>query len=394
MAYFRPSIDADGIHIPTYDDILSYLIEQYKSVFGNDVYLGIDSKDYQMLSVFAKAMDDFAALAVDAYNARSPLYATGDSLDVLCTLVGITRYPAEKAVASIHVVGVADTVIPSGSKVVDVDGGLWSTSEDVTIGDGGASVGIVKDEAGEYKLVEGSISTIYTPVIGWFGVSNETIGTVGKDVENDEELRARMRRTLVTKAYTNEISIGNAVMNVDGVDKVQVCVNNSDDTDDRGIPAHSICVLVNGGDSHEIAEEIFANKAPGIGTYGSVSESVTDAYGNAVTVNFSRVTMDDIMIYVVGTVYDSRVDVDSLRERIKSAIFDYVGGLDVGESLVVNRLYPVIYSAAGISSLDITDLYLLVSGEEIRTRYDIDWDEKISLENEDSVDADGIELGS
>ena len=90
MAYFRPSIDADGIHVPTYDDILENLITQYRMIFGDDVYIGVDSKDYQLLSVFAKALDDYAALAVDAYNARSPLYATGDALDVLCSLVGIT----------------------------------------------------------------------------------------------------------------------------------------------------------------------------------------------------------------------------------------------------------------------------------------------------------------
>ena len=94
MAYFEPSIDAEGIHIPTYDDIMEYLIAQYKAIFGDDVYIKEDTKDYQLLSVFAKCMDDYAALVVDSYNARNPNYATGDSLDLLLPLVSMRRREA------------------------------------------------------------------------------------------------------------------------------------------------------------------------------------------------------------------------------------------------------------------------------------------------------------
>lgn len=390
MAYFRPSIDSEGIHIPTYDDILNHLIDQYKAVFGDDVYVGIDSKDYQMLSIFARAMDDFSALAVDAYASRSPLYATGDSLDVLCSVVGITRKSAEKAVATLQLTGVENTVIPAGSKVVDFDGGLWSTNASATIASGVATVTATKDEAGEYNLTAGSIATIYTPVVGWTGVSNTTVGVVGEDTETDEALRTRMRQQLITKATFNEVSIESAVRNVEDVENAVVCVNNGGSTDDRGIPAHSICAVVDGGESQAVADAIFATKAPGVGTYGSTSATVVDAYGNSNTISFSRPTTDRVVIVLSGNVYDARTDLAALKDSIKEAIMEYVNALGIGDSLTVNRLYGVIYSLDTVTGLSMEDLYARINGTEERTTYTPNWDELLRIQSENDIDVSGI----
>ena len=58
MAYFAPYIDAAGLHIPTYADILEDLVQQAKLIYGQDIYLDNDSQDYQFISAFAaKAYD-------------------------------------------------------------------------------------------------------------------------------------------------------------------------------------------------------------------------------------------------------------------------------------------------------------------------------------------------
>ena len=383
MAYFRPSVDADGIHIPTYDDILSYLTEQYKSIFGDDVYLGIDSKDYQLLSVFAKTLDDFAALSVDCYNARSPLYATGDSLDVLCTIVGITRNPATHGEAEITLTGIDDTVVEAGSKVIDKDGGLWTITEDVTIASGTATAEVTKDEAGAYKLIADSISSIYTPVVGWSGVSNTTIGTVGSNVETDAELRVRMQRSLISKATFNIVAIENAIWDIFGVTNVKIFVNDTDTTDDNGIPSHSICAFVKGGDDQEIADAIFNTKSPGIGTYGTTTETVIDAYGNENSVSFMRATEVEASVSLTGIVYDLRTDVDILKANIKSAVASYLNNLDIGESVTINRLYNVVYSVTGAESLSISALSMTGTQGTKTDTFVIDWDEKVTVDESD-----------
>ena len=95
MSYFPPYIDACGIHMPTYEDRLQDLCSAYRSIFGQEAELSPAVPDYQLLSVFAKALDDTSALVLQAYNSRNPLYASGQALDLLLPLYGIARQPGE-----------------------------------------------------------------------------------------------------------------------------------------------------------------------------------------------------------------------------------------------------------------------------------------------------------
>lgn len=91
MSYFAPYIDGTGIHMPTYEDRLEDLTEAYRNIFGIETELGPAVPDYQLLSVFAKALDDASALVLQAYNSRNPAYASGNALDLLLPAYGLTR---------------------------------------------------------------------------------------------------------------------------------------------------------------------------------------------------------------------------------------------------------------------------------------------------------------
>lgn len=95
MSYFAPYIDASGLHLPTYEDRLEELAEAYRSIFGIESELSASVPDYQLLSVFAKALDDVSALVLQAYNSRNPAYASGRALDLLLPQYGITREAGE-----------------------------------------------------------------------------------------------------------------------------------------------------------------------------------------------------------------------------------------------------------------------------------------------------------
>ncbi len=99
MPYFAPYIDAAGIHLPTYEDRLSDLCAAYQAIFGPDAALAPAVPDYQLLSVFAKALDDVSALILQAYNSRNPAYASGNALDLLLPQYGITRVAGESDAA-------------------------------------------------------------------------------------------------------------------------------------------------------------------------------------------------------------------------------------------------------------------------------------------------------
>lgn len=83
MAYFKPYIDGTGYHYPTYNDIRDDMMDRFRQIYGQDIYLGNDSQDYQMISIFAlKIYDTFQAVELD-YNNRSPKTAIGTALDAL-----------------------------------------------------------------------------------------------------------------------------------------------------------------------------------------------------------------------------------------------------------------------------------------------------------------------
>ena len=95
MSYFAPYIDSSGIHMPTYEDRLEDLVTAYRNIFGIGAELSPAVPDYQLLSVFAKALDDTSALAVQDFNSRNPLYASGAALDLLLPQYGLVRNAGE-----------------------------------------------------------------------------------------------------------------------------------------------------------------------------------------------------------------------------------------------------------------------------------------------------------
>ena len=78
-----------------YEDRLQDLCDKYHSIFGQDAALDPAVPDYQLLSVFAKALDDTSAYVLSAYNSRNPAYATGQALDLLLPLYGMAREVGE-----------------------------------------------------------------------------------------------------------------------------------------------------------------------------------------------------------------------------------------------------------------------------------------------------------
>ena len=386
MAYFKPSIDAAGIHIPTYDDILEELMTNYRSIFGEDVYLGEDSKDYQMLSIFAKAMDDYAALAVDAYNSRNPNYATGDALDTLCPFVGITRKAAEQATAVLTITGDNGTVIPAGSQAIDTEDRTWTITEDYEIGVS-TTCNATCDTAGKVYLGSDTINQIYTPVIGWTGVTNSTTGYRGRDQETDAELRIRFKNAVSSRATSTDVELYTALMGIENVTKVLLHINNSDDTDAQSVPGHSICAVVYNGADQTIAETIFAIKAPGINTYGSVSKTVVDAFGNLNTVKFSRPVAQNTAMYVSLTVPSSMTqdEKDQIESIIIRSVMEYANDLNIGETMYMNRIYGILYANIPNKDVEFTDVHAVANTTTYTTKFDPGWNGKIIVASESSV---------
>ena len=273
MAYFAPYIDETGIHMPTYEERLSDLCDKYRAIFGQDAALDPAVPDYQLLSVFAKALDDTSAYVLTAYNSRNPGYATGQALDLLLPLYGITR------------------------------------------------------EAGE----------------------------------SDASVRGRMNAAIASRGIFTFDALAAALREIAGVSHFLIRVNDEDSTVD-GIPAHTLAVLVQGGNANKIAEAIWNKKPPGIGTDGSISRTVTDEKGQEHTVKFSRPGMLSIHYQITIKTYEG-FSLDAVQPLLRVALMDLMNNrFEIGQELIVPQVYGLLYQAAGeyASTFAITDI--VVSG--------------------------------
>jgi uncharacterized phage protein gp47/JayE len=337
-----PTITAAGITIPSYNDIYTSLQASAQAIYGSDVYLDPDSQDGQMLAIYAKAYNDQNNAIVTVYNSFSPSYAQGVLLSLLVRINGLTRDVATNSSVYVTLTGNSDAVVTNGV-VQDTQGNLWNLPASVTITDGSVS-GILAtaQQVGAINVGIGTVTTIFTPQLGWTGVTNPAASIPGAPVETDAALRIRQAGSVSLPASSPLGAIYAAIGEIPGVTQWTVYENNSAITDTNGVPSHSISVIVLGGNSTTIAEIIQLTKSEGTGTYGTTSVVVTDPQsGLPITINFYILVQVPIYVSVSITGIAAPIPPDSaVTQAIQNAIAASVSGLAIGEDVYYSQLYP------------------------------------------------------
>ena len=197
---------------------------------------------------------------------------------------------------------------------------------------------------GDIRAAAGEITKIATPTRGWQTVNNPAAATAGAPVEKDSELRGRQTISTAIPSQTPLEATKGAVARLSGVTRSAGYENDTNETDERGIPAHSIAVVVEGGDTAQIAEAIFAKKTPGCGTYGTTTVSVRDEYGEPSQIRFFRAT--DMPVYARVTLNALSGYLSFTGDTIRKNLAAYINTLGIGEKLYVSRLYTPINAVA------------------------------------------------
>lgn len=331
-----PTISATGISAPTYAEVLAYLQQQFRSIYGDDIYLESDSQDGQFLAVIAAAINDGNAATVAAYNAFSPLTAQGAGLSKNVKINGIARAVATNSSVDLVLVGQAGTTITNGQARDEADN-LWALPASVTIPPAGEiTVTATCTVVGDIDAAPGAISQIATPTRGWQSVTNPAAATAGATVETDAALRARQATSVALPSRTVLEGTVGAVANLEGVTRYRAFENDTRTTDANGLPGNSIALVVEGGDAAAIAQAIAAKKTPGTGTFGTTSQVVTDLYGVSRVIRFYRPTEDTAHVKINLTAlagYNT-----SIGQAIQQAVADYINSLAIGGTIYLWRL--------------------------------------------------------
>ena len=331
------TIDENGILKPDYDDVLAYLAAEFRTIYGEDIYIDPDSQDGQMLAIFAAAIDDANAMAVQVYNAFSPSSARGVGLSSVVKINGIKRLVPSFSTVDLLITGQAGTTIVNGI-AQDASGAQWLLPASVTIPvDGDITVTATAKDAGALLAAPGAITTIGTPTRGWQTVTNPAEAVAGQPVELDATLRRRQTVSTALPSRTVFDGTIGAVASISGVTRWKGYENDTGVTDANTLPPHSISLVVLGGDATEIAQAIADKKGPGCATYGTTSVDITDEFGVTRAIKFYRPTTATIKVAVAVTAQAGFTT--AIETAIKQSIVDWVNGLEIGEDVEFAEIY-------------------------------------------------------
>lgn len=357
MNSYAPTIDATGIHADDFATTLAKLQDDYRSIFGADVYLGNDSQDGQLLAVFAKAISDCNGAAVAVYNSFSPATAKGNGLSSVVKINGLARALPSSSTCNVTIVGVAGTVITNG-QVQDADGNVWALPTPVTIPTAGTiTVLATCQTAGAIAASIGAITKIKTPVFGWQTVTNATAATLGAPVESDAALRARQSQSVAGPSNTIFEGIMASIASISGVTRKRGYENNTGAPDANGVAAHSGAIFVEGGDQAQILTTIARKASPGFPLAGSIADTYISADGSSRAVRFSRPT--NAVIHVALTLKALTGWSTAIQPIIAKGVADFINTLPIGENVhyfdvsipakIIGSPYASAFSLSGMT---------------------------------------------
>lgn len=343
MAYFAPYIDETGLHMPIYIDVRDKLIEDAKSIFGQDIYLGEDSQDYQWIAAVAEKIYDAFQIAQQVYNNRGPSVAIGSGLDSIVKINGIKRKPANYSKCKVTISGIKDTSIKNGI-ATDKGNIQWNLPAEVIIPESGQiEVLATCSLPGPIVANPGDITGIYNPTFGWNGVYNKENAELGSNIEGDADLRKRQSQSTAQASLTMLEGTSGAVAQVKNVRRSRVYENDTNVIDKFGLPPHSITVVAEGGDDKEIANAIWVHKGIGCATNGDKTVEIKDSKGQVTPINFFRPTYVDIEVTI--NIKQLNGYTTDTTESIKKNLQTYLNSMEIGANLSLSALWGVALQA-------------------------------------------------
>ena len=220
------------------------------------------------------------------------------------------------------------------------------------------TVAVEAVEAGpDGNVNQGAIAVMPTPPAGVDGVTNEAAISDGQLPETDDALRERAKHELERSGNGTLNAIKYAVLDVDGVEGVEVM----DSTTDDAIPLGEVRVRYSGGDPAMVQRTVDRTRAAGI---LAKIEAI-------------------VRVSISGTFY-LIPDPDAPQGADRSflaAVVDEMAALEIGQSLSIRRLNALAYDISGLADVAeaqlqhdrpgsadtaVTDPFLVESTESIR----------------------------
>ncbi len=370
-----PVLTNAGVIASTYYEIVEYLKAEYRAIYGDDVYLENDSQDGQWIGVIARLIAECGAVSADVYASFSPKTAKGEALSRNVAINGIRRALASYSYVDVVISGTPGTEIKNGF-ATDKNNNKWVFAESIMIPESGyITVTARSEKLGAILAQIGSVNVIGKPTRGWVSVINETTSQLGVPIENDAKLRQRQALSVAIPAQSKLDGIKGALFGLGGVSRCKTYENETDKVDTLGLPPHSVCVVVSGGDAEEIAQIMRAKKSMGCRYFGNTDITIMNNFNEPQVISLYRPNVRNIGFYI--NLESNSAYTTTIGQQIKQALADHVNQLDIGDKLTVNKAMVAVglYGSLDAMSYEVLSITILVDGIEQTGNYYLDFNE-------------------
>lgn len=352
----------NGLVLPAEQDILAARLADINAAFGGALNTtNLETPQGQLASSEAAIVGDKNNQFLQFVNGVDPRYSNGLMQDGIGYLYFLSRIPASSTVVTCDCMGATGTVIPQGSKAVDLNNKLYASIQSAVIPVGGTvSVPFACLETGPIPCPASTLTKIYQLVPGWDRITNPAPGVVGNDVESPREFEARRTASVFVNSQGSIHAIRGAILACPGVLDAY-CYDNDTGLEkllgvtEVVVPAGQIFVSVVGGSSNDVARAIWTKKSAGCPTVGNTAITVYDtAYAvpyPAYVINFERPASAPILFDV--TIVDDPTLPSNITALIQNAIYEaFIGNFPgktrerIGGTIYASRYYAPIMAAA------------------------------------------------
>lgn len=357
-------IDASGIQIQTYAEIVSDIINGTPTVpglvtiYGPDINCDSNTPDGQLVNIFATSKLDILNFDVSIYDSFDPDQAVGVALDAISQLCGLTRRGGTytQVAVTVNVTGSLnldglDTSTPF--TISDNNGNLFYLIASATLSNGDNTLNFQAANIGFIQVLPNTL-TIPVTVIGGVNTVNNPASPyqVGSNQETDSSFRLRRQNSTALPAQGFNQALYGGLLAVTGLEQAVIYENVTNITDANGVPAHSIWVIVNGGSDNDVADTIYLYRNAGCGMKGSVSVDVLQSDGSTIDILFDRAIDQDLYVKLtVTSISGGAVDSTALAAALAA---QYILGINqiadiTSITALVKSINPdLLVSSAGV----------------------------------------------
>jgi hypothetical protein len=358
-------VTPDGFTRPTYEEILENIEREQIATIDPTLEPSTDPVVGEMNRIFARKLDAGWAALQEVYEGFDKDKAGGALLATLGKLTG-----SKKRGATYSLVVLTCNFANSGvtleagvhyANVEDRPDLRWTPVDDFTsTSDGNADVVFRAEQTGPIVPMINTISIIATPVTGWTDVNNPSVATPGRNVETDDEFRARLDDETDKLGAARVAAIRTDLLRVPGVRSVRMFENRTGLRDTvTGLPPHSFEACIWAGEPLEaetadIAQAIWDSRAGGSESFGDVTGFAETGETGAealVLVPFRLATVREVYLRFDVKAGEGWVGVDEFATIIATELNRRH---DIGQRVVSERIQALVFDkdlALGVEDL-------------------------------------------